>query len=570
MVLVGTVLALLLSACSQLAAEAEKPEETTKPELAGLEVAAPAPNELIFQARHPQRSPAQPVTVRNVGDAPLELTRADIVGVDAADFGLTGPASLPLEVAPGEAFTFELTFAPTNAAGTSEAELRVASNDPDKRVVGVGLYGLAISGEGGRDEPTLQAVVDTLGFAVDVGSEELVLGTSSEPIGDEVSAPLFQKAGSGPVTLVPVARFGPEEVLPYGYFTLKGGEPVLREVARVGAAHAQTLRPPLETGRTRFDPGGGPFGLFAEAGGSRQHTLGSLNTGPSTHAARIYPLKDRRGRSVPNSYLVTLEEAANGDYQDAVFVLSNVKAVGRAPSTAPSGSEEGWTRLFNGENLDGWYTYLPSRGRDNDPEGVFKVENGVLHILGVEDTGGYREYGYLATEEEFEDYHLRLEYRWGEERFIPRANSKRDSGVIYHFTGADTIWPRGVEYQIQESDTGDFWLVDGVTLSSTIRSRQALIPRYEAGGEPYTSPPGDFVRLMKSETHDRLTGWNTVEIIVQGDSATHIVNGEVVNRAHSLRQPSAGGVRALSRGRILLQAEGAEVFYRNIEIRPLN
>ena len=47
----------------------------------------------------------------------------------------------------------------------------------------------------------------------------------------------------------------------------------------------------------------------------------------------------------------------------------------------PDANEAGWIPLFNGKNLDGWYTWLPSTGRDNDPNGVFKVEDGVLHIL---------------------------------------------------------------------------------------------------------------------------------------------------------------------------------------------
>src|SRR5690625_1366374 len=89
--------------------------------------------------------------------------------------------------------------------------------------------------------------------------------------------------------------------------------------------------------------------------------------------------------------------------------------------------------LFNGENLEGWYTFLQYRGRDNDPEGVFEVKDGMIHISGTE-------YGCITTEEEYENYHLVVEYMYDEDHPESPAVTRgvaRDGGVLLHSQGRD-------------------------------------------------------------------------------------------------------------------------------------
>jgi len=79
--------------------------------------------------------------------------------------------------------------------------------------------------------------------------------------------------------------------------------------------------------------------------------------------------------------------------------------------------------LFNGKNLDGWYTFLQHRGRDSDPKKVFTVNDKVLRVSG-------EEWGCITTKEEFSNYKLVVEFKWGTQTFAPRADNARDNGIL--------------------------------------------------------------------------------------------------------------------------------------------
>ena len=212
--------------------------------------------------------------------------------------------------------------------------------------------------------------------------------------------------------------------------------------------------------------------------------------------------------------------------------------------------------LFNGENLDGWFTFDNTYGTGNDVEEYYKVVNGELVILDIPETDDNKAFGYLSTVDEYANYHLRFEYQWGEKKFAPRANVLRDSGVLYHLVGNDRIWPSSLESQVQEGDTGDFFGLGGARITSSTAGRD-----YSATG----TVDGNISNVRASTVADTLDGWNVSEVIVRGDSAVHIVNGQVVNRVWDARLNG----EALTAGRIGFQAEGATIRYRNIEIRNL-
>jgi hypothetical protein len=236
---------------------------------------------------------------------------------------------------------------------------------------------------------------------------------------------------------------------------------------------------------------------------------------------------------------------------------------------APVGQPSEWTVLFDGGSFTNWYRFLPSTGRDSDPLDVFKLENGLLHVLDLPESDQPQDFGYMATVRDYSNYHVRVRHRWGHKRFAPRALDKRDAGLLYHVVGPDLIWPRSVECQIQESDTGDIFLVNGTGATTTVDASWPE-PRYLEGGVPHQQIDG---RIIKSSTVDSLTDWNSVEVIVTGAQAVHIVNGAIVARVSGMNQPDALDPARrvpLEAGRILLQAEGAEVYYDRVEIKEFS
>jgi hypothetical protein len=249
-----------------------------------------------------------------------------------------------------------------------------------------------------------------------------------------------------------------------------------------------------------------------------------------------------------------------------VVVLAGGSRLSAQGPNSPA-TEDGWVPLFNGKNFDGWYTFLPSTGKNSDPKKVFKMENGMIHILDIPVTEEIQEFGYLATDREFGHCRIRAEFKWGTKRFPPRELDKRDSGLLYFFTGPDKVWPRSLEMQIQETDVGDLWILEDSRITTQIETEG--YPMYVLSGPHRTQSRG---RIIKFGDFEDRTGWNTVEVILDGDRITQIVNGRAVMRAWDIKQKALDDPSQylpVTSGRIMLQAEGAEVWFRNVQMKPL-
>ena len=200
--------------------------------------------------------------------------------------------------------------------------------------------------------------------------------------------------------------------------------------------------------------------------------------------------------------------------------------------------------IFNGKNFNGWHIVIDGYDSTNLSTNIFRIiPKGVLHISG-------QKFGYLSTNKEYTNFHLKLEFKWGEKKWEPKLNEPRDSGILYGVIDernvvSNSVWPRSIECQIQEGDTGDFWLVNESSI--------------EVDGA--RTNPGRFVRAKKRVNAENPVGtWNTVEVIFMNGHCKHIVNGVLVNEGYNASENS---------GKILIQSEGAEVFYRNIQIKNL-
>lgn len=258
--------------------------------------------------------------------------------------------------------------------------------------------------------------------------------------------------------------------------------------------------------------------------------------------------------------------------------LPGEPAVSPARTTAIRPTD-GKITLFNGRNLDGLYTWIQD-SKYADPKKVFTVEEGQIHISG----DGY---GGLITNEAYRDYHLILEFKWGQKTWGNREDRARDSGLLVHCWGPDgnfgDRWMASIEAQIIEGGVGDILVLTGrdpltgqvfpASVSAEVAKDRDGETVWKKGGERTTFTAGrinwfgrdvdwaDKVDFRgKDDVESPFGEWTTMEVIADGDHLVYKVNGVVVNEAFDV-SPSAG--------KLLLQTEQAEMFVRRFELWPI-
>lgn len=242
-----------------------------------------------------------------------------------------------------------------------------------------------------------------------------------------------------------------------------------------------------------------------------------------------------------------------------------------ALASLPAAAGE-WKSLFNGKDLDGWTVTIKGLAPGEDPDKLVQVRDGAIHMYPDTDPAAKVPFGVITHKDTFSRFHLVLEYRWLEKKFSPRKDAIRDAGLLYHASQTDKIWPPSVEYQIQEGDSGDIifiqesglsWMHPEPDKAPQGQGDAALLP--ENGGYPRVAVNQTY--FGRFPEYDHLTGWNRAEVIVHADeSAEHILNGHVRSRLANIRHLTGG---ALKEGKICLQLEGAEIQYRDVQIREL-
>ncbi|WP_297093153.1 DUF1080 domain-containing protein [uncultured Draconibacterium sp.] len=188
-------------------------------------------------------------------------------------------------------------------------------------------------------------------------------------------------------------------------------------------------------------------------------------------------------------------------------------------------------------------------------------------------------YGCLISKKEYSNYHLRLKMKWGDKKFDPRKNLLKDSGILYHSIGPYgaeywRTWMLSQEFQVMEGHLGDYW--SQITSAIDIR---AYLPEYimnpvADASQPFL-PMGQDEEIpgfcLRSGNYEKAPGeWNTLELICYDGNSIHVVNGEVVMVLRNSRYIKDGETLPLDKGKIQIQSEAAEVFYKEIEIRELD
>lgn len=251
-----------------------------------------------------------------------------------------------------------------------------------------------------------------------------------------------------------------------------------------------------------------------------------------------------------------------------------------------------WKILFNGKDLTGWDSFLgmpykegmdiwqQKKLPDYKPFGLNNDSLKVFSVVKVDGQPALRlsgeVYGGLSTVNEYENYHLRLEFKWGELKFSPRLDAPRDSGLLYHGVGEQGaeagFWLRSQEMQVQENDCGDYWGIAGAHMDIRTEMRPDGLYQYNPNGELRTfGDTSKFGRNAKKfpDAEKPKGEWNILDLYCYGDKSAHIVNGVVTMMLENSIMIIDSVSTPLTKGKIQLQTEGAEVFYRNIKIKPI-
>lgn len=221
-------------------------------------------------------------------------------------------------------------------------------------------------------------------------------------------------------------------------------------------------------------------------------------------------------------------------------------------------------------------------------EDVWTIKDGVMHISG-------KGFGYIRPKQSYRDYHLVMDYKWGEKTFASKKDAARDCGLLVHCHGEDgsvnNTWMPSIEAQLIEGGTGDFLVLDtnrgtpeyvGSTMKVEIVKDRDGETVWKKGGTPtvfpYTvegkrrvyrranwkdrDPDWKNVKDWTSKSDQEVPhgGWNRIEVICKGSAIQVLLNGELVNE---------GSEASPSEGSICLQSEGAELWVRRYELWPL-
>jgi hypothetical protein len=212
-------------------------------------------------------------------------------------------------------------------------------------------------------------------------------------------------------------------------------------------------------------------------------------------------------------------------------------------------------------------------GYNINQDHVFTVieENGelILHIDGDI-------YGSLFTKQEFGNYDLKLKVKWGTHKYVPRVNEDKDSGVLYHSQGECGVeywrtWMLSQEFQVTERGMGDYW-TQASSRSDVKAVKKGKDYFFDKDGTltPFGGGTGNGGFCHAGIDAENKDGWNDLELITYGDKSIRIVNGQVVMALSNSRYMVNGEEKPLVKGKIQIQSEAAEVFYKDIKIKEIS
>jgi hypothetical protein len=217
------------------------------------------------------------------------------------------------------------------------------------------------------------------------------------------------------------------------------------------------------------------------------------------------------------------------------------------------------------------------------PVGLNPPEQKVFSIVEIDKQPALRItgeiYGCATTKESFSNYHFRARTKWGDKKWEPRLNESKDSGILYHSQGEFGVdywksWALSQEFQVIEHGLGEYWrqatsafdIRVGPKEPSPDRSPDA--PRWNPKS-PWVAFDGANNHALAGSDRDKPGEWNEIELVCYAGDCVHVVNGKVVMALANSRYKDGDKVKPLTAGKLQIQSEAAEVFYKDIEIRSI-
>jgi hypothetical protein len=211
-------------------------------------------------------------------------------------------------------------------------------------------------------------------------------------------------------------------------------------------------------------------------------------------------------------------------------------------------------------------------GFNLNKQNVFSVDmvggKPILHITG-------EIYGCVFTKQDFKNYHLKLKYKWGTKKWVPRIHEPKDSGLLFHSQGELGVeywrsWMLSQEFQVIEHSTGDYW--SQASSQADIRAVKDSSYKFDNANGKLTAfggATGNGGFCQAGTDIDKPGQWNEIELITYGDKSIHIVNGKVVMAIANSRYKDGNVLKPLTHGKLQLQSEAAEIYYKDVLIKPI-
>ena len=205
--------------------------------------------------------------------------------------------------------------------------------------------------------------------------------------------------------------------------------------------------------------------------------------------------------------------------------------------------------LKDGDLSRYWYTWLKKVQRRNaDPEHVFVADGSTLRISGTD-------MGCVTTRDAYRDYRLTLEFRYVDNDRQLNKTAARDSGILFHSTGKDGVFGKGIwmcsfEYNIIQGATGDLLLVarrsgdEGDAVPALGPERHRDLARRSRAHPPSGRRPGMEEPEDAAAFAERKADWRVEsrggrlsrrprDVLLQRDESGRVSRPHAVRRTHT-------------------------------------